>query len=279
MNKRKQTQSEAMSSEKTPLKGKGNGVLDQAKTVGAGLGFSNLAREAMTNENLEQVSKVAAERVEEIRTSLMNGTTPVRVLALIGGVAVAFFAGTGILGALFSFQWDSVIIEIYTFFFGLTMVILESQFVNLPENFMEKLYKYCLFLKFIWGRGVLYLITGNLQMAQGGILNLIVGLYVMFVGILYIFVGRSAAKKLSDMKHSIFSEAALQAKFKNADKDKSGAISMEEFHELVKGLDLDMTKREIEGIFFHLDTNDDGKLTYEEFSSWWNDFDASASVV
>lgn len=268
-----------MPGEKTPLKGTGNGVADQVKAGAAGLGFSNLAREAMTNENLEQVSKVAADRVEEIRKSLMDGTTPVRVLALIGGVGVAFFAGTGILGSLLSFQWLSVVMEIYTFFFGLIMIVLESDFVSLPPKSMDTLYKYCLFLKFIWGRGVLYLITGNLQLAQGSIFDLIVGLYVMFVGILYIFLGRSAAKKLSDMKHSIFSEASLKSKFKKADKDKSGFVTNEEFHQLIKGLDLDMTKREMEGIFFHLDSNEDGKLSYEEFAAWWNGFDASASVV
>ncbi|KAL7570944.1 hypothetical protein ACA910_002575 [Epithemia clementina (nom. ined.)] len=274
-----------MPSEKSPLKGgaKNGGssaetLISKATAKAAGLGFSNLAREAMTSENLEQVSKVAADRVDEISKSLMNGTTPIRVMAMIGGIAVTFFAGTGILAAIFSFNLSRMVIEIYTLMFGLAMILMESQFVKVPADVMDKLYKYCLFLKFIWGRGGLYLITGSLQAAQGGIFNFVVGFYVMFVGTLYTFVGRASAKKLSELKHCIFSEEALKSKFKKFDKDNSGAISLEEFGELVSSLDLHMTKREMEGIFFHLDTNDDDKLEYDEFVQWWSNFDASASV-
>ena len=268
-----------MPSEKTPLTSDTDKILATAAYKATGMGLSNLAKEAMTKENLEQVSKVAAERVDEISASLMTGSTPIRALALMGGVAMAFFAGAGILAAIFSFSISRIVMEIYAFFFGLAMIVMESQqVVKIPTEYMDKLYKYCLFLKYIWGRGGLYMITGSLQAAQGGLFNFVVGLYVMAVGVLYILVGRASAKKLSEMKHSIFSKETLQAKFKKFDTDRSGALTMQEFGELVHSLDLDMTKREKEGIFFHLDTNDDDKLEYDEFIQWWDGFDASSSV-
>lgn len=266
---------------KMPATPSPNDLLAKANTTAkaTGMQFSHLAREAMTSENLEQVSRVAAERVDEIAKSLKTGSMPLRVMALLAGLAVVFLALGGILSSLFSFNLASLVIEIYTVCFGCAMILMETSFVKIPPEYMDQLYKYCFFLKFIWGRGALYIVTGSLQAAQGGLLDLIVGLYVMFVGLLYIVVGRASARKLSEMKHSIFSEDSLKAKFKKHDKDNSGAITMDEFSALVKTLDLDMTKREMEGIFFHLDTNDDDRLVYEEFSKWWNGFDASAASV
>jgi len=135
-----------------------------------------------------------------------------------------------------------------------------------------------LFLKYIWGRGIVYVIAGNLQFAQGGLFNWIVGAYVMFVGVVYIAVGRSSAKKLSALKHNLFSEATIKAKFKKADTKGEGTINLEQFGTLCDSLDLDMTKREKEAIFFHLDTSDDDLLSLEEFQAWWNNYDASDSV-
>ena len=76
----------------------------------------------------------------------------------------------------------------------------------------------------------------------------------------------------------MFSESTLKAKYNKVDSKKSGKISIEEFGLLCEDLDLDLTKREKEAIFFHLDSSDDNKLTFDEFSAWWKNYDASFSV-
>lgn len=252
---------------------------DAAKIASAAVNeASSLVKNAMTQENLEQIQKVAAERFDDINKSLVNGNTPIRAMALAGGAALTFFSATGVLGSLLSFSIDSAVMQVYTLAIGLIMVGLEMPGLKLPDEFTDMLYKYCLFVKFIWGRGILYFIGGTIQFSVGGLFNWIVGGYIMFVGVAYYFVGRSSAKKLSDLKKSLYSESTIEAKFTKVDTKKEGKINLEQFGTLCDELDLDMTNREKEAIFFHLDTSDDNFLTLEEFQGWWQNFDASHAV-
>jgi len=253
-------------------------AVTQAAAAAAIKEAGGLAGKVMNKENLEQMSKVACERFDEISASLAKGDMSIRVMAVIGGIALAFFAAAGIFSKVIFLNWNAAVMEIYTLILAIVMVLLETPGIKIPDKYRQTLYKYCLFLKYIWGRGIVYFIAGNLQFAQGGIISFIVGAYVMFVGVIFIIVGRSAAKKLSTLKHDLFSDSTLRAKFTKADTKGEGQITLEQFGTLCDDLDLDLTKREKEGIFFHLDASDDNVLTFEEFQGWWKDYDASHSV-
>jgi len=60
-------------------------------------------------------------------------------------------------------------------------------------------------------------------------------------------------------------EAAALGIFQAADMDNSGMLDRKEFIECLKALDLGMTRKEIQFAMAHVDTNNDGVVSYEEF--------------
>ena len=153
------------------------------------------------------------------------------------------------------------------------MVLLESKQLNLPQQYLDKLYHYALFLKYVWGRGILYLFAGSLHLLlQGSILDYIVGAMVVLVGAVYIIVGKIATKKLQELRKSLHSDAQIKHKFTAADTTKKG-LTLDQFKTLTDQLGLDLNHREAEVIFLHLDKSADGLLTFQEFQGWWTDLE------
>jgi hypothetical protein len=120
-------------------------------------------------ENLQQAQTVAASRLDDLRRSALDGHVSFRLLALTGGAALIVSALLGMASHLVFFQLTDVLIEGYVLVFGVIMIVLESKQAMLPESFELQLYKYALFLKFVWGRGCLYFVAGTLHMSLGSL--------------------------------------------------------------------------------------------------------------
>ena len=92
------------------------------------------------------------------------------------------------------------------------------------------------------------------------------------VGILFILVGRSTAKKLASARRSAVTPEQLQEKFAIADLDGKGALSKEQFGRLItEDLGLDLTRREVESAFLQMDCESRGRVNYESVLRWWKD--------
>ena len=171
------------------------------------------------------------------------------------------------------FKWISAIFEVYTFLLGVIIIILEyGRSLSFFSRVEASIYKNALFVKYVWGRGMLYFVAGTLTIALGHLVAIIIGGYVCIVGLLFIFVGKSAAKKLANAKRSSVSPEQLQEKFAIADVDGKGSLSMTQFGKLItEDLGLDMTRREVESAFLQLDCESRGRVSYESVLRWWND--------
>ncbi|KAL7546167.1 hypothetical protein ACHAWF_009509 [Thalassiosira exigua] len=172
-----------------------------------------------------------------------------------------------------TFKWITAIFEVYIIILGIVMIILEyGRSLSFFSKMEATLYKHALFLKYVWGRGVLYFIAGTLTIALEHLVAIIVGGYVCLVGILFIAVGRSAAKKLADARRSAITPEQLQERFAIADLDGKGALSLEQFSRMItQDLSLDMTRREVESAFLQLDCESRGRVSYESILKWWRD--------
>jgi Ca2+-binding EF-hand superfamily protein len=100
---------------------------------------------------------------------------------------------------------------------------------------------------------------------------------MILVGILYIYVGKRTANKLSDLRKSLISEEELRQKFQECDQDQSGTITKRQFKTLTDHMGLDLNRRELEAAWMFLDKEDVGEITYEEFQAWWVDWDLDDS--
>jgi hypothetical protein len=232
----------------------------------------SIASNIFTQENANAAGNFAKEQADEVGRLARDGDFSIRLFAMLGGLAMIVISVLGFVTKLLTLHWVSALVEIYTFVLGIIMVVLEGKSIPFSSSFESGIYKYALFLKFVWGRGVLYFIAGTLQLIQAGLLDLIVGAFVCFVGVTFIIVGRRSARKLAELKSSRFSEATLRAEFNSASGG-SSHININQFKVLIESLNVDFNRRELEAAFMQVEKADRDKLTFQEFLNWWNQAD------
>ena len=241
-----------------------------ASPYGAPSTPSETLSNVMTPQNAAEAGTFARETASDIKKNLSEGDWSLRLLALLGGLAMIVTSILGFIGNVLTLHWFSAVFEAYTFILGVIIVVLESSgklsFFSRMEN---SLYKNALFLKYVWGRGVVYFIAGTIQISLRNAVEVIVGAFVCFVGVTYIVVGRRTARKLGEIRRGACSPEDLQEKFAQADLDGKGALTLDQFRQLTKSLGLDLNRRETEAAFMQIDYSHTGRLSYESVHTWW----------
>jgi hypothetical protein len=260
----------------TPSMKNGGGA---SSASGMAAAITQFAQATFTKENIERAGTYTRDKAVELRNQAQEGDQSLRVLGLMGGIATI---GIGVLELITRFlRLDMVaaLIDLYIVILGIIVVVLEGKNILLSESFVEKIFKYAMFLKFLWGRGTLYFVCGTLQLYQIDLLNLIVGVYMCFVGGLYIIVGQRTATKLKSLRKSIYSDHILQTMYCDADVDHDG-LDLLQFRGLCNSLGLDLTRRETEAAFAHIQksSNSSKKLSFQDFQSWWNESSADEQI-
>lgn len=247
-----------------------------------------------TPENME----AARDRMRDLHRSATQGDFSLRFLALIAGVFLVTSSFFGILEMLLHLRPAAAVLEFYTFVMGCIMVLLESlghirrqqeglsvserlqlsTQISILDNTLQTIIQNARFLQFVWGRGAFYVFAGSLHFLQGSLGNFLVGGYVIFVGVMYMVVGRQTARKLTQLRKAL-AEHTLRAKFEQADKGGNGRLSIEELKHLTESLDMKLSHRECEAAFLCMDKRDAGYLTFEEFQNWWSDWGEGNETV
>jgi len=227
---------------------------------------------AMSSQNAAEAGIFARETAEDIKKNLSEGDWSLRFLGLLAGLAMIVTSILGFIGNILTLHWFSVVFEVYTFVLGVIIVILESQrrmsFFSRMEN---NLYKNALFLKYLWGRGLVYFVAGTIQISLRNAVEVIVGAFVCFVGLTYIVVGRATARKLAETRRSTCTPEQLQEMFAQSDLDGKGSLTLDQFRRLTTSLGLDLNRRETEAAFMQIDHSHTGRLTYESVQMWWTE--------
>lgn len=230
---------------------------------------SALASALFSKENVASVGQVVGEKFNELKKQAEDGDHSLRLLALLGGVILMVVASMEFAGKIVMFAFVGALIELYSFGIGIMIIVLESKNLLLSEGLQAWIFKYALFLKFLWGRGCLYFFVGTLQLYHMDLWNFIAGGYMCAIGALMILVGHRTAYKLKNMRKSLYSTHELQAKFTQNDLDGDGGLNVQQFRMLTLSLGLDMTRRETEAAFNHMKKTSSEKLSYDEFHAWW----------
>ncbi|CAB9528223.1 COPI associated protein [Seminavis robusta] len=230
-----------------------------------------------STENLENAGDIAKMKMLELRASVKTGDWSLRLLALLGGVALIFTAVLELVSNILNLNVLGALIEIYVIFLGIIVLVLEGSQISLPPKFLHTLHKYALFLKYIWGRGLLYFVAGSLLVTGMQWMDYIVGGFMCLVGVLYVCVGRSTTNKLKEMRQSELSERTLRQSFTEVDPEGTGLIGLDQFRALTNSIGLDMNRRQSEAAFLHIEKVDNDQITFEELYTWfisWDDSDA-----
>lgn len=125
----------------------------------------------LTRENAaaaaSSAGSFAKEQANEISQLASDGDFSIRILALLGAIAMIVVSILGFVVKMLTFRFVSALIEVYIFVLAIAILILESAGkIPLPRRLGVNLQKYALFLKYVWGRGILYVIGGTLQVSQ-----------------------------------------------------------------------------------------------------------------
>lgn len=178
---------------------------------------------------------------------------------------------------LFTFNLIQVIVDLYLILFGAIIVVIMSGskdlnlFAKLAPTYRATLFYYCKFLQRTWGRGLFYFFVGSLQFAPLDPLSLLLGLYMMSLGVICIAIGRKTALNLSKLRGAIYSENKLQQSFKKF--AKQGTIERDGFQKLLKSFDVQMSKSELDMAFDLIESNCNNQIDFHEFLSWWNEWE------
>jgi hypothetical protein len=230
-------------------------------------------------QNITEAGSFARERATELKQSVLEGNWSLRILVLLGALAMMTTSLIGLISDVYRIDIISCIIDIYCFILGVLMIILEYGYqLSFFAAIQPSLYKNALFLKFVWGRGLFYFIAGSIEISQRHYMNIIVGSYVCLLGFAFVFIGRSAARKLAEARRSTFSPQDLKDKFGESDEEMKGSLDLNQFSAFVKLLGMDMNRREVETTFLQLE--EDGRVSFEVILEWWdNEATENFSVI
>ncbi|KAL3790946.1 hypothetical protein HJC23_004928 [Cyclotella cryptica] len=222
----------------------------------------------------------AKEQAAALTRLIQEGNASIRVLALLGGIAMTVTSAIGLCNRFLGLHWISAIVEFYTLVLGVGVVALEARSANvalLPRRYTDvwegQIRKYALFLNFVSGRGGLYFVAGTLQLSQLSIADLVVGGYMALIGVAYIIIGKRTSHKLRALRKSALSEDTLRKKFALADSSHCGSLSFDQFKAMMSTqFGIEFSARELEASFCHMDSIHarDGRVTLEEFLEWWS---------
>lgn len=223
----------------------------------------------MTKENATAAATYVQDKAKMLQKMATDGNLSIRLMAFIGGTTMVVTNFLSLFGRFFTLRFVSLILCIYTLFFGLLICALEGRSFGVPTSLSERVRKYALFLNYVWGRGGFYVFAGSLQFSQLNLVDMVVGAYMCFVGVTYIIIGNSTAKKLSEIRKNMVSEEVVKEKFKEADVDNNGLLTEAGFKILTESVGMTLSVHELHTAFSVVDLNHDDRITYEEFIAWW----------
>jgi len=210
-----------------------------------------------------------------------QGNVNFRILAFAGGLSVILTSALSIVICIATLKPLHTLIYVYTLLFGVLICILEGQFIKSQRlnDTRQAAIEGLPVLKYLWGRGLLYVLSGSLQLSHLSPENIISGMFLIGVGGLFVMIGIHTRRRLKLLKKSLKDIKVLKRHFTRFDRDGDGVLDMDEFGALVAGLTgEDMDEDELEGAFGVMDTSGKGYVTLEEFQAWFQGFNAETAT-
>jgi len=224
---------------------------------------------------LDFAQKKAEEMVEQhgltkMSTWVGEGPMTFRVAALAGGFVMILQGFYSFLGEFLTLSMLQAILDIYTFFFGFVIVMLEGRGFLYPSSVKALLARQAKFLTLLNGRGALYVFLGTLRIAQWPDLGAtLLGWYMVLLGLTMAIVGHHAKTKLDTVRVLLPEEQLVRMAFQKADVEGDGSLTLAELGQLCSTLGSTLGAHELETALATLDRNGNGQVEYAEFLDWW----------
>jgi hypothetical protein len=129
--------------------------------------------------------------------------------------------------------------------------------------------RYLNILRLVWGRGLLYIFAGSMNLTINFFYVIYTGLPLCIIGLLAVGTGAHASYNMNKIRASLTDEAYLWGKFDVNDADNDGLLDVNGFAELLWDLGLEFDDVYTYKAFQQIDKDSDSKVSFEEFKGWW----------
>jgi hypothetical protein len=168
----------------------------------------------------------------------------------------------------------------------------------LQQHVRSNLRSFCLRyingLRYLSGRGGLWLLTGSLNLAMGNISCTVTGSLLMTCGCFAVMYGLYASHRLKLLSVSLTDVTFLWNRFGEADDDRDGMINVDQFSILLSSLGLVMDTRYAEDVFNSIasppttgftgvagndNNNNNNRINFNQFKRWWLKEQSSCGAI
>lgn len=210
----------------------------------------------------------------KMRIDAEEGSPFVRFPSFFGALGLTFTTTYALIFDANAWTIISIILALFIYAVCLLAVILEGRFINpnplgIRAHLRSALARKNKLFRFVWGRGVLYVLAGCMSCGLLLLPSLISGLFMIGTGILALLNGSYAANKYYSLRSSLRDDVYLFRMFNQYDYDQDGYIDLPEFVNLVGSLGMDLDDRFGMKAFNAADVHNEYKLSYPDFCTWW----------
>lgn len=168
----------------------------------------------------------------------------------------------------------SIVLALVIYAVSLLSVVLEGRFMcsnplGIRAHLRSALTRKNRLFRFVWGRGVLYMLAGALSCALLLPPTIITGVFMITVGFSAAVTGGYSSRMFYLLRDSLKDDEYLASVFKKYDADKDGFVTLPEFVNLLSALGMDLDDRVGIKAFHAADINHEYKISEEAFISWW----------
>jgi hypothetical protein len=203
-----------------------------------------------------------------------EGNAFIRVPAFFGAIALMTTAIIALV--LYPDAWEphSIVTSVGVILMSFFVVILDGRFLaqnplSARAHLRNVLTRNFNIFRFVWGRGLLYIVAGILNCTQLWLLTICSGAVMIALGFVALCVGIHASRKFASLRNSLADESFLLLVFSRYDVDGDGYIAPNEFAVLLSELGMELDDRYTLKAFNVIDTDNDRKISFDEFNYWW----------
>jgi len=199
-------------------------------------------------------------------------------LAEIGGTCLLCGGIAGIVDAFLTLEPASlaeILCNLYAMAIGAICITFESTNVVAFDGIRMWLDSNAIMLRFLWGRGLVYIVGGLFFMLQPGsndlvkLFHTLAGAGMIVVGVICKLLGHWLQCKLNKLKDNLVDEQDLYQRWHSCPMDDKFQMDSEQFPVFLKKCSVDLSYTELRAAIQELDTDNNGKISYNEFLAWW----------
>lgn len=126
-------------------------------------------------------------------------------------------------------------------------------------------------LRFVWGRGLLYIVAGILNIGQTWLITVVSGGIMVLIGVLSVANGIHCSRKFSVLRNALTDDSFLLLLFTYYDTNSDGYLEAHQFARLLSALGMELDDRYTLKAFNVIDSRGKRKINFDDFSNWWHE--------